>query len=392
MSDIRFSTGLTLLDLVVGGGEGMGYPTGKIVNIVGDSSSGKTFLACELIAAAHYMHGDKVRWVYDDAESGFTFDTEKLYGFKVIPDEETRVKSRTVEKWACNYRTFLDSLEGDQIGIYVLDTLDGLSSRQIHEQFEARYAAHKKGTEYKKGSFQMEAAKFLSQEFFKELTALTEEKNVLLVVISQVRDKIGSLFPQQERAGGKALDFYAHTALWLAHMKDITRKERPVGVVVKARTKKSKTPRPRRSCFFTLLFDYGADNTGSNLDFLFNLRTEQGELSSTSKSIQWSEESKEVTPKVLVQFIKEHGKEELFKEAKKERSMEGIKSITSWIFDDPELKSLYEDEFGISMGRGELINWIEENGKQEELASRVSTLWESIEQEIRTKRLRKYSV
>lgn len=46
-----------------------------------------------------------------------------------------------------------------------------------------------------------------------------------------------------------------------------------VGVVVKAKTTKSKTPRPFRECFFSFLYDYGLDNIGTSIDYLFDLRT-----------------------------------------------------------------------------------------------------------------------
>jgi hypothetical protein len=236
----------------------------------------------------------------------------------------------------------------------------------------------------------MEAPKFLSQEFFKELTFWTEEKKVLLIIVSQVRDKIDSLFNEQTRSGGKALDFYAHTALWLSTAQKIIRKERAVGVLVKALTKKSKTPRPFRTCYFTLLYDYGLDNIGTNLDFLYDLRTEKGELKDTANSIQWSVEAKEVTPKILVEFIKAQGKEELFRIAKKANNLEGIKKIKEWIVGPGELKEQFEAEFGVTMRRGELITWIETSGKQAELTERVRAKWEAIEQSIRSDRPRKY--
>ena len=72
-------TGSYLLDMIVGGGIGEGYPFGSTVNIVGDSSAGKTLLSREIIAACHYKFKDKFKWVYDDCESGFTFDTKSLY-------------------------------------------------------------------------------------------------------------------------------------------------------------------------------------------------------------------------------------------------------------------------------------------------------------------------
>jgi recombination protein RecA len=299
---IYFSTGSTLLDLVVGGGVDMGYSAGSIINIVGDKSTGKTFLANEIIASAYHKYEDKFIWNYDDAESGYTFDSQKLYNMPPICNSNS-FKSKTVEDWYCNVRKFLEKIKDDMIGIYVLDSLDGLSSNEILERGDERYKAFKQKKDFDKGSYQMASAKFLSQEFFRGLAGELMEKNVLLIVISQVRDKIGSFFAQQTRAGGKALDFYAHTALWLSNLQKIEKSNRSIGYVVKAKAKKNKTSRPFREAIISLLFDYGIDNVGSNLDFLFDLRGDSGKIKKCSEKIQWEKEENTYTRDELIDKI-----------------------------------------------------------------------------------------
>ena len=127
---IYYPTGSDLLDMVVGG-TNFGYPGGNIINVVGESNSGKTFLVCELIAAAFNKYGNKLKWIYDDCESGFTFDTEELYGFKVIPDEKDRRHSDTVESLYSVTRDFFENLKKDELGIYTVDSLDGLTSMEM---------------------------------------------------------------------------------------------------------------------------------------------------------------------------------------------------------------------------------------------------------------------
>jgi RecA/RadA recombinase len=77
---LYINTGNTLLDLVVGGAPNvLGYPVGKFVNIVGDKSAGKTFLANEMIAYAyHNFDKKKFKWIYDDCEAGYSFDTVSM--------------------------------------------------------------------------------------------------------------------------------------------------------------------------------------------------------------------------------------------------------------------------------------------------------------------------
>jgi recombination protein RecA len=382
---IWFSTGCDLLDLVVGGGLGLGFPSGKVINIVGDTSTGKTFLAWEIIAAAIQRYRKRFKYKYDGAEYGNTFDPFSLYGID-WDSEKDQLHSRTVEEMACNYTLFLDSLKDGECGIYVVDSLDGLSSKENQERTAERLKAFESNKEFKQGSYQMGGPKFLSQEFFKEITAKTEKKNCLLIIISQLRDNV-ELFSREKdkRAGGRALDFYAHTALYLANLTKIKRKETTVGVVVRGRTKKSKTPRPYRDCIFTLIFDYGLDNIGANLDYLFDLREDSGVLNKNAKEILW--EGKEQTVASLQEFLEQTGEIENYKkeykQVKKTDMLEFIKGT-------PTLKESFDKTFGISMTRDELIQYVEENKLQSQLRERVIAKWENFETSIKTCRAPKY--
>lgn len=382
------STGADLLDEVVGGGVTKGFSAGNIINIVGDKAVGKTFLICELIAAVRNRYGKKLKWKYDDAESGFTFDTEELYNFEIMPkDKKDRFKSRTVEEFYCNYRTFIESLKSGELGIYVMDTLDGLTSKEQQKRGNKRYSAHLKGKEFDEGSYQLNKPKYLSQEFFPDVSDWTEKKNVLLVIISQTRDKINSIFKEQTRAGGKALDFYGHTALWLSVVSKTKKKGRIVGVVIKAKTKKSKTPRPFRECVFPLLFDYGVDNVGANVDYLFDLRGEDYELLKKAQSIVW--DGRETNLSNLKEFMEKKGKLGVYR--KEVESTIKKSNLLEWIGGQEDLKADFEKTFGIPMTREELIAWIEEKQKEKELTKRVLEKWEKTESEIRTRRKSKYS-
>ncbi len=303
MKERYFRTGSLLLDLVVGGGIDLGFPAGKIINIVGDKSSGKTFLACEIVANAYHTYKDKVKFIYDDAESGFGFNTKNLYGFDI---EEFKIRSKTVEELFCNVKDFINKIKKDEVGIYVLDSLDGLSSSQLIEIGEERYKLFKQDKEYDKGSYQMEFAKFLSQEFFRNLTSEIDEKNILLIIISQIRTDVSLMsFRKWTRAGGKALDFYAHTVLWLKSLRTIEKKGADIGVIIQARTEKSKTPRPYRQCLFPIYFNYGIDDIGSCIDYLYNLRSDKtGELNSKKEKIKFDD--KEFTRDELIKFIEEN--------------------------------------------------------------------------------------
>lgn len=296
--EIDFTTGSTLLDLVVGGGLRMGFKAGKIINIVGDKSAGKSFLAAEMITANYNKYKKKFRWAYDDAESGFTFDTKSLYGIDIINNEAP--KSETIEQLYGNLRLFLEGMGKNEVGIYVIDSLDGLSSDQIIDLSNERFKAFQKDKEFNKGSYKMEDKKFLSQEFFRGLGHILQDKNVLLVIISQVRHNIDAFsFKKYTRSGGKALDHWSDCILWLANKAKIKTKNRTTEILVNAKTEKSKTPRPYRSCDLSIIFDYGVDNIGSNLDYLFDLRGDSGKVLKSSK-INWNDELKDISREDII--------------------------------------------------------------------------------------------
>jgi recombination protein RecA len=402
--DIRFLTGNTLLDLVVGGSPNVyGYSIGKFINIVGDKSAGKTFLANEMIASAYHRFNKKqFRWVYDDCEAGYSFDSKSMYGFDILQDTEN---SSTVEEAFVNISNFAESLKADQFGIYVLDSLDGLTSDEQDEQAEARIKAVNAGKSYDKGSYGMGKPKYLSREFFPQLCGIIQDKNILVVIISQVRENIQPFsFEKYTRSGGKAMDFYAHTVLWLATLKKINKKSKPIGVVVKAKTTKSKTPRPFRDCQFSIVFDYGIDNIGSNLDYLYELRTDKGELTPAAKSIAWGngdvrkQTTSEIKKWLAVQKISKKTKTEKIYSAfdvyMRENEKVKLDLMLDFIDAIPQLKDMYTKEFGAGgkvLSRDALIEYIESNNLENELAEKVIVKWENIENDIASHRKKRYA-
>ncbi len=391
MEQIRFTTGCQLLDLVTGGAKNVfGIPAGRFINIVGDKSAGKTFLSNEIIASAYHKYGSKkFKWVYDDCESGYSFDTETMYGFEIMP--ENPIHSRTVEEAFCNITDFAGKLKGDQFGIYVLDSLDGLTSQEQDDRAEERLKAFHAEKTFDKGTYGMGKQKYLSQEFFPQLCSTIENKNVLVIIISQIRENIDMFsFEKYSRSGGKAMDFYAHSVLWLATAKYIEKKGRKVGVVVKAKTTKSKTPRPFRECFFSFLYDYGLDDTGSNIDYLFDLRTEKGELNTKAKAIQWNGDVGKLTLTDLKKFLEEYELQDKFEDSRYYDGKATSEDIFDFIQSKKEYKEKFAEKFGESMTRDELIEWIEENNLEDELRQRVIDKWEEFEDSIKSSRRKKY--
>lgn len=394
MKEIRFLTGCEVLDLVLGGDKNvLGVPSGRFINIVGDRSSGKTFLANEFIAFSHYQFGDKFKWVYDDCESGYTFNTEKLYGFEIMPEnEDDRFHSENVEDAFCNITKFARGLKKGEFGIYVLDSLDGLTSYEQDERAEERIKAFEDGKQLTKGTYGMGKQKYLSQEFFPQLCSTIADHNILVIVISQIREKVDVMsFEKYSRSGGKAMDFYAHSVLWIATAKKILKRETPVGVVVKAKTTKSKTPRPFRECFFSFLYDYGLDSIGTSVDYLFDLRTDKGELNKKANAIQWNGGLSNLSLSDLKEFLSEYELEEKFQDSKYCDGKPNSDDIFDFIQSKKEYKQKFAEKFGDSMNRDEIIEYVENNNLENELNERVQAKWEEFEDSLKSNRKKKYA-
>lgn len=298
------SSGAILLDLVAGGG----YPWGKMINIVGDKSTGKTLLGSELIATAFRQYGKELEWVYDDAEAGFSFNTQQMYGIDIVaPDEEC---SDTLEDFQLNLKKRLDGLKPGKRLIYILDSFDSLTSDDELEQYEKKMKAYEKGKKPESGSYGTSKSKGMSL-YFRVIKRLLKDKKCLLVIVSQVRENIGVMFgPRFTRVGGKWLDFYAAQIFWLAEVEKHKKGDRHAGITIKVRNTKNKIGKPFRECFVELLFDYGVDNVMTSLMFLYNLKTETGKNSTGIEKTTLNWNGEEFTLRKLVRHIEQNNLEE----------------------------------------------------------------------------------
>jgi RecA/RadA recombinase len=310
---IWIPTGSTLVDLVVGGGRGMGYEAGQIINVPSDSGAGKTLHCNEIIANAYKMYGKKTKWVYDAAEHGNTFDFMKLYGIEIIPkNEEDVVRSNTIQQAFANIETFIKKLKDDEFGIYVLDSLDAVMSQETDDIADEHVKAQNSGKEFTKGTYQGEKPKFLSSIFFPRITELAKTKKCLVLIISQLRDNVGggSYAPKDKISNGRALTFYSDTRVWFRVAQRLEKNNRQIGATIEAWTTKVRGETPYRNCFFTVYYTYGVDNVTSNIDFLYDLRTaEKGELRKTeAKALDWDGEV--MNREELIKFIEEKNLED----------------------------------------------------------------------------------
>lgn len=253
-------SGCVTFDCAIGGG----WPLGRVANLVGDKSTGKTLCAIEACANFARQYPDGLIW-YREAEAAFDEDYAEALGLPIdrvnFGEDGTNTIWETVEDifedltLACK-----EAKESGKPGLYIIDSLDALSSRAEMDR------------KIDEGSYGMEKQKQLGQ-LFRRLVRQLKESRVHLFIISQVREKIGISFGDKyRRSGGKALDFYASQVVYLSHLKQIKKRvkgvERPIANRVKVKVQKNKIGAPFRECEFTLRFGYGIDELDACLEFL----------------------------------------------------------------------------------------------------------------------------
>ena len=253
-------TGCMLLDCVLGGG----WAENRMVNIVGDSSTGKTLLAIE--ACANFARKHPNGYIrYGEFEEAF----DPLYAKAVgLPDERVHFHDSpnddpitTVEGWFESLENTIAHCDKHGVpGLYIVDSIDALSSRaELSRSIED-------------GTFGTERAKKVGETCRRAYGRLARS-NITLIVISQTRAKIGVTFGEKKtRSGGAALDFYSSQILWLSeiqkHKKTVRGTNRVTGVQIRVRCKKNKAGLAHRTCDVPLVFGYGIDDLSANAEFL----------------------------------------------------------------------------------------------------------------------------
>ncbi len=280
-------TGSISLDLALGVG---GVPRGRIIEIYGLESSGKSTLALHIVAQAQKKGGLAA---FVDAEHALDPEYGRKLGVKVndllISQPDTGEQALEI----------VESLvKSGAVDVIVVDSVAALTPRV---EIEGEMGQSHIGLQ----------ARLMSQAL-RKLTAITHRSNTTIIFINQIRMKIGLMFGNpEETSGGKALKFYSSVRLELRRSAKIQQGEQIIGNRIKAKVVKNKVAPPFQQAEFDIFYNEGISKTADivNTGVKFGIVKKAGswfnyEDEKLGQGIESSKNFLKENPKIAREIIK----------------------------------------------------------------------------------------
>jgi recombination protein RecA len=271
-------TGALSIDAALGVG---GVPRGRVIEIYGPESGGKTTLTLHIIAEAQKMGGQAA---FIDAEHAL----DPIYARKLGVDVDNLLVSQPDNgEQALEIAETL--IRSNGVDIIVVDSVAALVPR-----------AELEGD---MGDPQMGLQARLMSQALRKLTAIVSKSHTCLIFINQIREKIGVMFGNPETTtGGRALKFYSSIRLDIRRIQSIKEGDRVIGSRTRAKVVKNKVAAPFREAEFDILYGEGVSREGDLID----LGVDQGILEKSGTWISFGGERLGQGRDNARLFLKEH--------------------------------------------------------------------------------------
>ncbi|MEK7669356.1 MAG: recombinase RecA [Patescibacteria group bacterium] len=303
-------TGSIGLDAALGVG---GVPRGRIIEIFGPESSGKTTLALHIIAEAQKLNGI---CAFIDAEHAMDPEYSQRLGVKI---DQLLISQPDNGEQALD---IVDSLvRSGKIDVIVIDSVAALTPK---DEIEGDMGAYHVGKQ----------ARLMSQAL-RKLTAIVAKSKTVVIFINQIRMQIGVMFGNPETTpGGKALKFYTSVRLDIRRIAQIKKGDEIMGGRVRVKVVKNKVAAPFRQTEFDLMYNEGISKEGE----IIALGEKFGIISKSGASYKYGDTSLARGYDATRQVLKEDKKlsEEILKKIREQLKNNSAPVIVKSSSDDTE--------------------------------------------------------